>query len=144
MVMVLLSLYSLAAIGVPTHAHYCKGELQHITLYLTKECDTHEHDEAPVVEKTSCCTGTAATHCEADIDKQTDCCDDESDLIQFEVDAVMLAGAFTPALIGQEAFDPSAIGIGSFESDCQIPRANAPPEVQTHLYLALCSLVFYE
>ena len=89
MVLVLLTLYSGAAIGVPLHSHYCGGELQHVTLFTQMECDDHEDMHAHVEKPQSCCTKGLTTQCEASNDNHDGCCDDQSEFLQLDENAAV-------------------------------------------------------
>ena len=44
-VLSLVMIYSISAVGVPLHYHYCKGDLEHITLLVQKECSDHNEEQ---------------------------------------------------------------------------------------------------
>jgi len=146
MVLVLLTLYSVVAIGVPLHYHYCEGELQHITLFAAKECESHEdahHDVSDNAEEpTACCQGKSPTHCNEAV-SIPDCCDDETELLQLDESVaalILLQSNYTDAIVACEFTElPSVSQKEEVRGDpvCVI----RPKPVST--WLEHCSLIFY-
>ncbi len=142
LVLAMLTVYSASAVGVPLHYHYCKGELQHITLFTQKECDSHEkHEEEAEKSPFACCLSASADHCGMVDDP--DCCDDESDLIQLDDE---MAAAIMPFNVDNE-FCAATFNPLEETSVCHHTEAgfdaHAPPVPAISLYLAHCSFVFY-
>lgn len=142
----LLTLYSAAVMGVPLHYHYCGGELQHITLFVQKECDSHgeeeheKHEESPF----SCCLGKEVSHCGTTSDtSEGDCCDNEADFMQYDHDVSVQSDPLS--------FDTHATAAAASADLLNLAAsagvlqnlANGPPLIQAKIYLAICSLVFY-
>ena len=138
----MLTVYSASAIGVPLHYHYCKGELQHITLFTQKECDSHEEHEKEVEKSPfSCCLANTSDHC--GMADESDCCDDESDLIQLDDEAAAISVLpFFDAELSSVAVNFDFISI-QVDKDVIGYNAHAPPLTGPKIYLANCSFVFY-
>jgi hypothetical protein len=141
-VLVLLTLYSAVAIGVPLHYHYCGGELQHITLFAPKECESHDVAHKKVEEPQACCQGKAISHCN-DETSGPDCCEDQTELLQLDdrvAALVLLQGKYADAIVVCEFAElPSIQQKEAVNSD--ITYVQPPPLVQS--YLEHCSLIFY-
>jgi hypothetical protein len=138
LISVLVLLYSLTAIGMPLHFHYCKGELQHITLILRMDC----HEQEPV-EGQSCCKPTTA-HCPESLAVNA-CCSDATQWLHEEVPAICSAN-----ILPEEGPDGYAVAhiltiaghTPSGGSD-MIPREPQSPGPDIPLYVAHCALIFY-
>lgn len=137
-VMLFVLLYSMSAVGMPLHYHYCKGQLQHVTLLTKRTCDdTH----AKAVSPFACCLGLDKMVCEAD---EGDCCDDESQWLSNDEDQLQASLTKSIADLDLQIVSPEAgwdlIG-SSAETEVE-PTANAPPPGGAK-YLLYCSFVFY-
>jgi hypothetical protein len=142
LVMIMLSLYGASAIGVPLHFHYCKGELQHVTIFTQKECDAHEqHNSEAARSPMGCCMGVGSDHCS--LAENPDCCNDELDLIQLDDEA---AAVLLPFSLDVEVCAPAAtveVQPSVLRNIAKGYHANAPPAAGPKIYLANCSFVFY-
>jgi len=141
LVLVILTIYSASAIGVPLHYHYCQGELQHVSVFTQVECDSHEKHQKEVEKAPeACCISTQSAHCGID---DPECCDDESDLIQLDDEA---AAILLPFSLDVEMCSTSAqvVPIPAITSKALLGyNANAPPNAGPKIYLTNCSFVFY-
>ncbi len=141
-VLVLLALYSAVAIGVPLHYHYCEGELQHISIFAPKECESHDDTHEKIAEPLTCCQGNLPTHCGEAV-TIPDCCDDETELLQLDETVtaiVFLQGHYTDAIVACEFAELPAVQ----------QKEDAPGDLVQVLrpkpilpYLEHCSLIFY-
>jgi hypothetical protein len=136
LVAVLLALYSLSAIGMPLHFHYCKGELKHVTLLVQKGCHV---EEAPVH---ACCKGSKP-HCDA-TDGQNSCCDDDIHWLQDNEPTVCAS-----ALAFQDLSEVQ-IGISTLPEIDEITKEqvcsadfNPGHGSDPPLFLLHCSLIYY-
>lgn len=141
-VLVLLTLYSAVAVGVPLHYHYCEGELQHISFFAPKECESHEDTHEKAAEPLACCLGQISSHCN-ETASVPDCCDDETELLQFDETVtalVFIQGHYMDAIVACEFAELPAVH----------QKVDAPGDPVHVLrpkpilpYLEHCSLIFY-
>ena len=142
-VLVLLTVYSATAIGVPLHYHYCEGELQHVTFIFRKGCDSHDEDAHVEESPFACCLGKEVSHCEESAASESDCCDNESDLLQIGDEFVAvtntLADDYTALMPVVEVVEMA----GEYVQSLLANPANGPPLPAQKKYLTNCSFVFY-
>ena len=141
-VLVMLTLYSAVAIGVPLHYHYCGGELQHITLFTAKECASHDDSHQKAEDPQACCQGKTISHC-SDAVSIPDCCDDQTEFLQFDESVtalVFLQGNYTDAIIACEFAELPSI-LQNEDAPGETVHVDRPKPVQP--YLEHCSLIFY-
>jgi len=141
-VLVLLTLYSTVAIGVPLHYHYCGGELQHISLFTTKECASHDDVHSNTEELRTCCEGKTVSHCQDGI-SIPDCCDDKTELLQIDESVtalVLLQSDYVDAVIACEFAELPKIIQKEDATGVAIHVLQPKPVLP---YLEHCSLIFY-
>ncbi len=134
-------IYSVSAVGVPLHYHYCKGDLEHITLLIQKECSDHEEEQQRLADSPFACCLKDKMSCEASTEKG-DCCDDQTEFLQMDEDAVQALGDVKD-LVQFYALPRNVEVSGSDQEMTVEPRAHSPPDTGPPLYLLNCSLVFY-
>ena len=141
-VLLLLTLYSAVAIGVPLHYHYCGGELQHITLFAAKECESHDDTHVKVEDALVCCQDQEISHCNDGV-SVPDCCDDETEILQLNerVAALVFLQDMYSDVIGVCEFNELPTVQLEEEPDYDLIRGLPVATVQT--YLEHCSLIFY-
>jgi|GEM_PF-2619113 len=141
-VLIMLTLYSSVAIGVPLHYHYCAGELQHITLFAPSECTSHDDTHKKVEEPVTCCEVKTVSNCN-EADSLPDCCDDQTELLQLDESVtalIFLQNKYTDAVVACEFVElPSVLQKEDAQADpIHVLRSN--PVLP---YLEHCSLIFY-
>ena len=142
-VLVLLTVYSATAIGVPLHYHYCEGELQHVSILFKKACASHEEDEHTDEVPTACCTSKDVSHCEESKGVNNDCCDNESDLVQIGDEFVGYTNVL-PDDISELIWSASETEVlSTYLEELVSHPTHGPPGVEVKKYLAHCSFVFY-
>ena len=136
-VSVLLGLYCLSAIGVPLHLHYCRGELQNISLFVRSGCA-----EMPEAQAHKCCNELPA-QCATEHAKNH-CCDNDTRWLKEDVPVVCtelsIPGSKVVAapLATSEVTLPQGDAYVSYATAHRYPPGNAPPS-----YLLHCALIFY-
>jgi len=134
----LLLLYSLTAIGVPLHLHYCRGELKHVTLFVKAGCH-----EMPKEQVARACCKEKQPHC-AIGQAHNQCCSDDTQWLQ--EDLPVIVAEYIQLTIDLDDLNPGVHEILSEESMHRmdpIPEIQYPPGADIPLYLVHCSLIFY-
>ena len=141
LVLGLVMIYSVSAVGVPLHFHYCKGDLEHISLLFQKECSDHDEESKRIGESPFACCLKGKVSCESSNEKG-DCCDDETELLQLDEDAVQPL-VDVKSLMAVVAF-PQVTEHAVYGEETVIePRAHSPPDTGPPIYVLNCSFVFY-
>lgn len=137
LVTALTLLYSLTAIGMPLHFHYCRGELKHVSVLVKMEC--HVPDQTMVGQ--TCCK-SVKPHCEAK-HSLNNCCDDATQWIQDDVPALCAKGfefddvdaLYAVNVVAGHTVQPQAVQ--------GLPQVETVSDHSPPLYLLQCSFIFY-
>jgi hypothetical protein len=137
-VSLLLFLYSLSAIGMPMHFHYCKGELKHVTLFVQKGC----HPEPAPTSDHACCK-SLNSHCDLG-DVRDNCCDNSTEWLQDNAPTVC-----AKAFVLQDTPDKELVILSFCDTETIYSDQIARDDTETihgsdpPLYLLHCSLIYY-
>ena len=133
--------YSLSVIGMPLHYHYCKGELQHVTAFTQKECESHESKKQSPF---ACCLKSGEKHCDMALDaEEPDCCSDQSKWVQLDELAV---AEFVKVQLHNYLGLLNIYHSYTFLREAGasgVPVERGPPVPAVARYIYHCSLVFY-
>lgn len=137
----LVMVYSISAVGVPLHYHYCKGDLEHVTLLVQKECSDHDEEPKRLVDSPFACCLKGKMSCESSTEKG-DCCDDQAEFLQLDEDAIQVFVDLTE--LTQFVTSAEAVDIAVSDREMLVePCANGPPDYGPPVYLLNCSFMFY-
>ena len=142
LVLGLVMIYSVSAVGVPLHYHYCKGDLEHVTLLFQKECSDHKEETNRVADSPFACCLKGKMSCEMTTD-DGNCCDDETELLQLDDEVVVQSMPNLGDVPVQAVELPLTETLEVEYTEAIQPCANAPPQNGPPVYLMNCSFVFY-
>lgn len=135
----LLSMYGLAAVGMPVHYHTCNGDLKHISLFGDKEVCTG-HTEATHSRPACCADGFMADHCSTpEVDQA--CCQVKSEWHKVDTPVILNdSGDVLPTLADCPGFDRHVPPADVQPVHSETPFLSSPVPDR---YLMHCALIFY-